>query len=177
MRTILSIGLCFTLIGCGFDSSQNIHPAFNGSDRSISVYRERFIEQALAYKGADLSYSRSLPMNFVNLGYHYDSGGIVGYCITYPGGDKEIQIDPNFWEFSNDAEKEELVFHELGHCILLRTHKTTLNSNGYPVSIMSPDLIDGSYYAYWKTRYRTLLRRPFGKPKAELKGGRPSARN
>src|SRR5919199_1537692 len=49
------------------------------------------------------------------------------------------------WQSASASERECLVFHELGHCLLSRIHKTDRFPNGAFVSLMNPD--DISIYA------------------------------
>jgi hypothetical protein len=62
----------------------------------------------------------------------------------------EIEIDPDFWFESSDVKKEELLFHELGHCILNRDHLDEKINYYVPKSIMYPYVFG---YAY--TKYRS----------------------
>ncbi|MCC7441107.1 MAG: hypothetical protein IT285_05725 [Bdellovibrionales bacterium] len=66
--------------------------------------------------------------------------GFRGYC--YPKGEdgrKQIWIDPESWRemASDEAAKELLMFHELGHCELSRPHDNTRGDDGDYVSIMN----------------------------------------
>ena len=51
-----------------------------------------------------------------------DGEGVAGTC-TYgshlPG---HVVIDEQFWSRASDLLKEMIVFHELGHCVLMRDH-------------------------------------------------------
>jgi hypothetical protein len=42
--------------------------------------------------------------------------------------------------------EEEVLFHEMGHCVLEETHRPALDSNGNPTSIMNPDAYGGPFY-------------------------------
>jgi hypothetical protein len=50
-----------------------------------------------------------------------------------------IQINPNIWPKLSEDERELLIFHELGHCVLNRDHVTS-------GSIMTPYALPVSYY-------------------------------
>lgn len=73
-----------------------------------------------------------------------DDPGTVGTCSMINNLPVVI-IDRPFWDVATQAERELLVFHELGHCILLRDHCEVRADNG-PASIMVAELIDGVYY-------------------------------
>lgn len=61
----------------------------------------------------------------------------VGRCLTYEDGSKVINIDRVFWNNSTDLEKEFLIYHELGHCLLERSHTNVKNQRGVCQSIMN----------------------------------------
>jgi len=48
---------------------------------------------------------------------------IKGKCIETSEGNAVV-IDRSYWNTLSDTSKEILVFHELGHCLLNRTHRT-----------------------------------------------------
>lgn len=71
----------------------------------------------------------------------------VGVCIY--GVNREIILDREFWDEITDAGREELIFHEFGHCILNLGHDSTfvlINGNVMPKSIMYPYIIGGTVY-------------------------------
>lgn len=61
----------------------------------------------------------------------------IGRCLTYENGSRVINIDRVFWNSSTDLEKEFLIFHELGHCLLERSHTNIKNQRGVCQSIMN----------------------------------------
>lgn len=64
-------------------------------------------------------------------------GSMVGFC-DYEAPTPTITIDATFWDNSDTIIQELLIFHELGHCIINRVHKTTMNQDLMPESIMYP---------------------------------------
>ena len=64
-----------------------------------------------------------------------DENQIVGQCATRTGS-RAVTIDNLFWAGASTLEREYVVFHELGHCVLSRSHLDTQNNNGTCVSIM-----------------------------------------
>lgn len=67
---------------------------------------------------------------------------VVGLCETDDDAQTppKITISKEYWEGIIDVQREELLFHELGHCILNREHRNDLGADGCPMSIM-----------YWET--------------------------
>jgi hypothetical protein len=71
-----------------------------------------------------------------------------------------IEIDPIFWEEASQTEKEVLVFHELGHCVLNREHNESLISEqNIPKSIMYPYIFETEYEMY-RNYYINELKNP-----------------
>ena len=57
--------------------------------------------------------------------------------------DGTIVISTQYWETRNDANREAMIFHELGHCILNRDHYNAILANDEWLSIMRGDPIPG----------------------------------
>lgn len=62
--------------------------------------------------------------------------GTVGQCKIYSDDSKEVILDVNYWQNSDFYSKEALVFHELGHCVLGRSHNETKDQHGICLSLM-----------------------------------------
>lgn len=71
----------------------------------------------------------------------------VGLCQTADGTTPEITIDSVEWPDLTASEKEELLMHEMGHCVLYYRHAT------HSTSIMYPYLADGNVYFDNKDRF------------------------
>jgi len=84
---------------------------------------------------------------------------IIGECITYTNGQKEIIIDEEYWNAPEigDGDREELIFHELGHCQLGLVHVNTLLPNGMPTTIMNAQHFSGTWYELNRNYYLTVL--------------------
>ena len=76
----------------------------------------------------------------------------VGECVR-GGGMPLIYLDPDFWDNSYDWKREQLMFHELGHCILDRPHTDQKLEDGCPISIMDPYVIGESCYLSHRNYY------------------------
>lgn len=66
---------------------------------------------------------------------------VCGRCILEAGKAPRIILSMNdyCWQQASADEKEGLVFHELGHCLLNRQHRTDRFPKGAYVSLMNPD--------------------------------------
>lgn len=121
-----AIGTALLLAGCGqpppnVSVDPQLKPYFNSFESNIGGYT------------ADISAQFADTENQPN-----PLGETVAECMVYDDGAKLIQVDPNFWNTANEDQREQTIFHELGHCSLGLKHITTLQNNGCPVSIMYP---------------------------------------
>ena len=62
----------------------------------------------------------------------------IAACMINWGymGSKKIVIDASFWDRITEDSREQLIFHELGHCVLGLDHIDKIKK-GCPVSIMN----------------------------------------
>ena len=64
-------------------------------------------------------------------------GETAGECFTDSDGPK-ILISKKLWDTFDDRLREELIFHELGHCVMGLGHNCSRKLGGLPSSIMYP---------------------------------------
>ena len=68
----------------------------------------------------------------------------VGECWL---SNQKILLLQSWWNHASAAEQEVLMYHELGHCMLNRTHRDTHTGPlGFPSSIMYYQLLSGDVY-------------------------------
>jgi len=84
------------------------------------------------------------------------SGDTVGLCIT-DGDDKHIKIHPKHWAKVSHEEREELIYHELGHCVLGLGHKNDM-LDYCPKSIMYPMTLSRDCYSNNRDYYYLELK-------------------
>jgi len=75
-----------------------------------------------------------------------------GVCLLRSNDTPRIQINKNVWFYLSDATREELMFHELGHCVLFRKHEESVN-NGAAISIMYPYILNDIFYSNNRSYY------------------------
>ena len=112
------------LAACGQQANDIINdPAiFTGVDPQLQVYFNRFSSKTGASSGGITAGFIALP------------NGIAGECVT-DGPYREIRMDPGYWatlttQTYSDLLKEQLSFHELGHCALGIMYHTNNCSDG-----------------------------------------------
>lgn len=111
-------------------------------DSGAKAYYDQFMAEAGSHRVAIPDW-RNNNLNVVIQGI--TDPDVAGTC-DISAGSYEVTLDSDYWALADDDEKTMLVFHELGHCLLDRDHRTDLNSDGMPVSIMNPYLFDSVYF-------------------------------
>lgn len=129
------------LIGCGLESDPRVA---NDVNNKIQEYYDRF-EAVFNIAISDI------PASFTTL-----EGSTIGICAIWTGNTRdyrEITIDAEFWEDAEDAYKEELIFHELGHCYYYRVHTKLKYEDNCPMSLMYPTI----FYKGCQNKYKDEL--------------------
>lgn len=101
-------------------------------DEPLQHYLQLFSEEA-SRRGIVVNY-KNRPVE-ARLELHDDSARL-GWCNYHDDQPDQIIINTFYWSILDDFEKEKLVFHELGHCILNRAHLDEVRSDGHCKSIM-----------------------------------------
>ena len=124
------LSLCIlTLAHCG---DSDIYILEEEVDEEIVGYFRSFaFEAALRGRTIDWDLER-IATEFID-----SETDAIGSCLTYDDGSNLITIDKTNWDISSDVEREFLIFHELGHCLLERSHTNTSNLRGVCASIMN----------------------------------------
>lgn len=138
MRTAVAMGLLGLLSACGMPQDPVV------IDPDLLEYSARF-EQEIGVSSSGIS------MVFEEL-----SDGAVGLCTVSASG-RKISIDPNFWRSIDEDVREELMYHELGHCAMDLEHDESLMAGSRcPQSVMYPYVL-GRCYSLNKTHYKQDL--------------------
>lgn len=130
MKYVLYIILCF-LVGCA-----SVMPADKDDQREMEKYQISFVEQSQGQ--VTLEEVQSIPIyikpykkfNTETKKWEVQYSGVVGTC--YPLGPFTfITISEGYW-YSNfdEEEREQLIFHELGHCLLHSHHSVPTDGDG-----------------------------------------------
>lgn len=148
MKKLILI-LSLSIVGCAQEKAVNINGEF-------SVYLDRFEYLAGQF---------NRPVDFSNLVVAYDDSlngtNTLGVCRSGGSSSPMITINTQFWKSASvsNSAREQLMFHELGHCILGRPHNAqtmAATDNRYsqlPVSMMNPyhlnrNVYEGNYSQY-----------------------------
>jgi hypothetical protein len=120
-----SLLVSLVFFGCNPDPVQFIPDTF-------SPYVNGFFQEAQA-RGYDLQledYQISVVFR-----ENINPDGRIGECSS--GSRLSIRIDPDYWNRASEAKRRWLIFHEMGHCILDRPHRSGADERGLCYSIMN----------------------------------------
>lgn len=101
-------------------------------EEELMPYFNKFKDEA-ALRGIVVDYdAEGITASITKI---YDNS-IVGQCIHNTETPNRISISETYWNQIDTGRREFLIFHELGHCILDRSHLDSKDVNGNCVSIM-----------------------------------------
>jgi hypothetical protein len=150
--SIFAFGLFLILGSCTPEEEIFVSP-------ELQDYFDRFAVEA-GLRGVSFDYERDRIEGYI---LDISERDVTGKCTYNTHDPDQITVDQYFWRQASDLEKEFLVFHELGHCFLNRTHLDDANPNGTCVSIMHSGLGDcrNAYNVSTRSEYLDEL---FGLP-------------
>lgn len=119
----LFIGMC--ALGCGAGDEDKGDPLF---DEFILSFRSEGFERGRLINAESLD----VIIYFGEL----DSASKKAECRRFSSNRNEIVIDRSYWGQVDRLEREYIIFHEFGHCILNRDHLDDRDGNEECVSIM-----------------------------------------
>ncbi len=105
-------------------------------DTELQSYFNSFIAEG-AKRGVSVDLSE-----IYGLIEEIDEENVAGQCSYSSAHPNRIIIDKSYWERASIAYRELVVFHELGHCSLMRDHRDDSSPNGICQSIMNSGLSD-----------------------------------
>ena len=133
MKKVAIALISIALYGCG--QYPDIEQAPVVVDEELLVYAQRFEEEI------------GVSTSGISIFFEELEGDTVGLC-TISSLKREIRVDPTFWAEIEDHVKEELLYHELGHCAMYLDHDETMSDNYCPLSVMYPYVLDRCYFLY-----------------------------
>lgn len=116
----------------------------NKVDPALESQFTKFMELS-AQKNVSIQ-AESITIEFTT---HFNEPFWVGSCLVGKNVQPRIRILQSYWITASDARKEQLMFHELGHCLLGREHDqlmTVDQNETIPQSIMTSVMFDDRIY-------------------------------
>ena len=143
MRSVLVVSLLVMALSC--QSPPQPAPAPEPVQYSVPAEVEPYVQ---AFRDLARQRNLSIPSDnlIISFGKTTDAGA-CGQCLLETGKTPRITLsDDSFcWKQANAEERECLILHELGHCLLKRPHLATRFPAGMYASLMNPN--DISVYA------------------------------
>jgi hypothetical protein len=125
--SLVSIALV-VLVSCGKDESIEYF-----IDAPLRIYFDRFVDEA-ALRNVTIDYEALKISGDIRV---IAASLVIGQCLHSEKEPNTVIIDKLYWDNSNEMEREFLVFHELGHCALNRSHLDNADTHGDCISIMT----------------------------------------
>ncbi len=118
------------------------------SDNLYVGIEERLIPHFQSFEAAALERGLEVDLSISGITANIESideDNIAGQCSygRHRLSPKEIIIDESFWNQASQLYREYIVFHELGHCYLLRGHNDNCTEGGIWESLMRSGTVDG----------------------------------
>lgn len=137
---LLALSTLFT--SCEFTQDiidDSAERGYNNVDESLWPYYDRFaIEAELQGFGNMNEVLQSISATISDI----DDDGVAGTCQYSSQMPNHVTIDADFWNRSGELNREFVVFHELGHCALVRDHEDACTTDGLYTSLMRSGLGD-----------------------------------
>jgi len=143
------VGMVITLFSC---QSESIYPSSPDIPEEVVPYLNRFKNEA-ARRGVIVSWE-DLEIRLVDGG---NESKAAGTCHLYHSRSPKILIDTTSFNWKHSEwTREILIFHELGHSVLNRSHRNDRFPNGLYASIMRDSgdpLYGGDLNAFKRSYY------------------------
>lgn len=129
-RTFILFFLFSSTVSCA-NTYVRLQPRHPGIDEELRPYLDRFVELSEGkIKPQDL---KTLTMGF----YDFQGEPISGMCYNLIWF-QEIDISIYDWRYyTNNLDKEMLIFHELGHCLIYRAHTSPSSVKSFSSKVES----------------------------------------
>lgn len=133
--TLISLLALLTLLSCQPRTQLAPEPVQYSVPAEVEPYVQRFRDEM--QKRGQTPATDNLIITFGKT----QGDDICGQCSLQSGKTPRITLstDSFCWQQANQNERECLVFHELGHCLLARQHRSDRFPTGPYVSLMNPD--------------------------------------
>ena len=122
----------YTLAACSV-VSDDIDTTLDLVDEELQTFVSTF-EMEAASRGFDLDVEAlGIKVELVDIGQN----NVAGACYYQDNNPGRIEIDAPFYDRMSNLQREFVVFHELGHCVLGREHSEAQFNNGVCESMMA----------------------------------------
>lgn len=149
--SLLSLpGVIGLLFGIHFDLITN---SYHNIDPTFQPIYNSFLNEA-SQRGFNKLHKIDINIQFSDIDQTKNKGTdkmTLGECEVIIGKTPEIRIDKNLWFNMNPSQREMTVFHELGHCFLLKGH--TNADHDKIESLMNSEIFDEQVYLTNRSKF------------------------
>ncbi|MEP7320913.1 MAG: hypothetical protein ABI761_03300 [Saprospiraceae bacterium] len=161
MKRIIKIALflfctSFSFVGCikeslNFVGEMAAPGAYPNVDMALWPYFKRFEDEA-ALRDINVDLQNAHITGFIS---DIPTEHVQGLCSHSSSDPKKVTVDLPFWDRASDQSREFVIFHELGHCYLGRSHDESKDSDGFCLSIMRSSQEDcrDNYTEFTRKKY------------------------
>jgi len=132
-RTYISKWVVILAVMAGFWSCNKDENLDLFIDPSLQEYFNRFADEG-ALRNVPVDFTASRIAGYLRI---ITQSGVIGQCAHSDSKPNTVIVDKIYWNTATELEKEFVVFHELGHCVLNREHLDGSDNQGNCISIMT----------------------------------------
>lgn len=141
---VLAVGLTLTLTACGKKEKLEVG--------QFAAYVQKF--EAYSQSVGTPTQVTDLVVQFGVL----SNSRQLAVCEIYDDETPTITVSEADWNISTEEQKESLMLHEMGHCVLRRQHKSEYNPEiNAPDSLMNPYVVQPNDFIPFKDYYISEL--------------------
>lgn len=148
---ICCFAICILIVGCTKENNENLIVEELNIDAELQPYFDRFVEEG-TLRGLAIDLTAKRIEGFL---LEIEEQDVAGQCSYSSSSTRKVNIDIDYWNRATELEKEFVVFHELGHCYLERSHSDA-QQNRSCTSIMHSGT-SGCRFRYNATTRSTYL--------------------
>lgn len=154
MRLVLIVLMSMFVGACAMTrSKESLQMKYHKADRQFDPYLSLFKAEA-ALRGIEINYPRKTYIVLVQNLKALE--GPIGVCRAQEDT-LTILIDFSYWMSHGYPYRENLFFHELGHCALGLGHDDSTNRRGVPLSLMHSSEVNAIMYSRYRDYYLDRL--------------------
>lgn len=142
MKNNILIILTFITSACGA-----INPNVTANTHSGLSIESKYVPYFKAFANRAASVGSNVKVNNLTIRSvsSISDPGVVALCQQEPGQSPLIIVSQEWWPQFDVTMREDMIFHEMGHCVLNRGHRSDEN-NKLSLSIMNPYIFGGLAY-------------------------------
>jgi len=119
------------MAACSKESSENLVEELF-IDELLQPYFDTFVNEGIT-RGVTVDLEAMRIEGYIE---SIEEDNVLGQCQYNSTSPRRVIIDQAFWNSATTLQKEFVIFHELGHCYLSRSHDDEKNNNGTCKSMM-----------------------------------------